>query len=329
MSQSSDVSSEDIHSKQASDNKVQRSLLDNLRIWIIELRPPFLTASIIPVLLGTVVALNVADSFDALYFGLTMAGMLFLHSGTNVLNDYYDFIDGVDKPSVEPTPFSGGSGLLANGTLQPKSVFHYSLSLLILGTLIGLYITYQKGWVILLFGIMGLISGVFYSASPIKLANRGVGELFVGLNFGPLVVIGTYYVQTRSFAIEPVIASLPIGFLIAAVLYINEFPDYSADKEAGKANILVRLGKERGVIVYYFLMASTYLSIILGMAFGFVPLISILALATIPLSYKAVMNVRRNYDDVEKLLPANALTILIHLVTGVLLCVAYVADHVL
>lgn len=298
------------------------------KLWIMELRVPFLTASIIPVFLGTIIAFHSKDTFDAFYFTLTLLAMILLHSGTNVMNDYYDFIDGVDKTGVEPTPFSGGSGLLANGSLSPRSVFHYSLSLLLVGTLLGLIIASQRGWIILGFGIMGLISGIFYSASPIKLASRGVGELFVGLNFGPLVVLGSYYVQTQSLALEPVIASLPIGFLIAAVLYINEYPDYSADKEAGKANILVRLGKERGVMVYFVLMGATYVSILISAGLGFIPLISIIALATLPLTLKAMKIVSSYYDNTEKLLPANGLTILIHMVTGILLCIAYIIGHV-
>ena len=314
---------------QSSQDRHGRKAFGNWKLWVMELRAPFLTASIIPVILGTLIAAHSEDTFDAFYFTLTLLAMILLHSGTNVMNDYYDFIDGVDKTGVEPTPFSGGSGLLANGSLSPRSVLHYSLSLLFVGTMIGLFLTYQRGWIILGFGIMGLISGVFYSASPIKLASRGVGELFVGLNFGPLVVLGCYYVQTQSFALEPVIASLPIGFLIAAVLYINEYPDYNADKQSGKANILVRLGKEKGVMVYFTLMAATYVSIIISAGLGFIPPIAIISLATLPLALKAMKLVRTNYDDTEKLLPANGLTIMIHLVTGILLCIAYIIGHVI
>jgi len=313
--------------EQSMSNRNERTVSSKIFIWIKELRAPFLTASIIPVLLGTIIAVHAEDSFNAFYFMLTLLAMVLLHSGTNVLNDYYDFVDGADRSSIESTPFSGGSGLLANGSLSPGSVFRYALSLLIIGTVIGLLITYLRGWMIFGFGIMGLISGIFYSASPVKLSARGVGELFVGLNFGPLVVLGSYYVQTQSLTIEPVIASLPIAFLIAAVLYINEYPDYSADKQAGKTNILVRLGKERGVMVYYALMLATYASLLWGVGSGCIPIISLIALATLPLSMKALMVVRNNYNDTEKLLPANALTILIHLITGIILCISYLIDH--
>ena len=226
-----------VNNDQLSKNNNPRSFSNKVKLWIKELRAPFLTASIIPVFLGTVVAFHVEDTFNFSFFILTMVAMILLHSGTNVLNDYYDYMDGVDKIDIESTPFSGGSGLLADGSLRPKSVFNYAMSLLLVGCIIGVYIAYERGLIILIFGIMGLISGIFYSAHPVKLINRGVGELFVGINFGPLVVIGSYYVQTQSLAIEPVVASLPMGFLITAVLYINEFPDYSTDKDAWRTNI--------------------------------------------------------------------------------------------
>jgi 1,4-dihydroxy-2-naphthoate octaprenyltransferase len=241
-----------------------------------------------------------------------------------MINDYFDFKSGCDlHPTYEEfwAPFFGGSRLLPEGVLNPRDVYIASLLSFAVSGIIGVYLALERGLVIVLLGVIGVLSGYFYVT---QLATRGVGELFVGLNFGPLMVLGSYYVQAQTIPLEPLVASIPVGLLIAAVLWINEIPDYDADKRVGKNTLVVRLGRKRAADVYGVLMLSTYAVILLGISLSLMPVLTLLSFLSAPLAIRAVFVARRNYGDPRKLVPANAGTIRVHLFTGLLLCIAYV-----
>jgi len=300
-----------------------------LKIWIRELRVPFLTASIVPVILGTLVALIKTGNIDFLYFILTLVGVCLLHAGTNVANDYFDYKGGTDNINREfITPFSGGSRVIQQGLMSPREVLVEAMILFGLGALVGLYLTFTRGITVLYLGAIGMVSGFFYTAPPFKFASKGIGELLVGLNFGVLVVLGSYYVQTKSIAIEPLLASLPVSFLITAVLWINEFPDYKADRETGKLTLVVRLGRGKAVNFYRILMYLPYTVILVFILLGYLPLFFLIGLLTLPKAKTAVNIAKRFYEDPQNLAPANGLTIAIHLQTGILLSIAYVLAFV-
>jgi 1,4-dihydroxy-2-naphthoate octaprenyltransferase len=298
--------------------------MNKLMVWIEELRAPFFTATIISLLLGTVMAWARTSVFHLGYFLLVLFGGVCLHAGTNIANDYFDHKSGNDETNTEYIrPFSGGSRLIQKGALRPREVLVGSLIFLILGSSIGLYLAWARGMVILLLGVIGVFSGFFYSAPPFKLANRGVGELLVGINFGILMTVGAYFVQTQSFSWEPFVASLPVAFLISAILYINEFPDFKADMATGKKHLVVRLGKKRAAFGFILILCAVYLSMILGVAFKMISPFALLGLLTLPIALKAMQVARFNFNDTSKLVPANAGTILIHLLTGGLIIVGY------
>lgn len=292
--------------------------------WLLELRAPFFTASIVPVVLGTVIAWQRVGAFHGGYFILTLIAAMALHAGTNIANDYFDHRSGNDPVNVEfVSPFTGGSRLIQEGLLSPREVLMESLLFFALGSAIGLYLAWARGSIILALGLIGLFSGFFYTGTPINLASRGVGELIVGLNFGLLMTLGSYYIQARSLAWEPVIASIPVSLLIAAVLWINEFQDAPADHAVGKETLVVRLGRRRAATGYFLIMAATYLSITLSVLFRAIPPFALLALLTAPLAYRAVNTARLYYHDRLRLAPANAATVMIHLFTGLLLSLGY------
>lgn len=296
--------------------------------YIKELRAPFFTATIVPVILGGAIAFS-QGIFHPSYFSLALIGAVFLHAGTNVINDYFDFLSKDDLLVEIKTPFSGGSGILPAGLLKPREVLVFSLILFLIGSLIGIYLTFVRGVFILVIGIIAVFSGYFYSAPPISLMNRGIGELFVGLNFGPLCVLGTYYVLTQKISFEPIYASIPVGILIATVLFINEFPDYNADKQVEKRHLVVRLGRKKAVEGYALLFSVTYICILAGVVLRILPIYSLIALATIPYAKKAVEIAKKYYEDTLNLIPAMALTIKIHLLTGLLLSISYILEGVL
>lgn len=295
-----------------------------IKLYLQELRIPFFVASIIPVILGSIIALHINGTIHWGYFLLTLIGGMLVHAGINVANDYFDHKSGNDEVNKEYIrPFSGGSRLIQKKLLTPKEIILESLVCLALGSSIGLYLTYQRGTFILLLGLIGIISGFFYSAPPFRFANRGIGELLVGINFGTIMCLGSYYVQTQSINIIPVIASIPVGLLIALVLYINEFPDFNADKSVGKYHLVVRLGREKAAIGYMVGIAMVYTAIIIGVFSHTVPVIALLSLLTFPMAIKAIKTLSENFAEPWKLFPANVLTIKLHLYIGLLLSLSY------
>ncbi len=293
-------------------------------MWLTELRAPFLTATLVSIILGAAIAWTRNNAFNIAYFLLSLAGGLFLHLGTNVANDYYDHKSGNDEINKEfVRPFSGGSRTIQSGLLTPKEVISGAVLLFSGATLIGLYLTWVRGPFVLALGLIGLISGLFYTAPPLNWVGKGIGEALVGINFGALMTLGAYYVQTQEATLEPLIASLPASLLIAAVLYINEFPDYSADKAVGKKTLVVRLGRSKAVYGYALIVFGSYASIFGSVIAGITPPYTLVALIPFPLAVEAVRHAFKFHSEPFSLVPANATTIVIHLLTSLLLSLGY------
>jgi len=298
--------------------------------WVEAVRAPFFTATIVPIFLGAVIAWARDGVFHWGYFLLALIAGLCLHAGTNLANDYFDHLSGTDEVNVEfLRPYTGGSRVIQKGLVPAQQMLTAALISFTLGGLIGLFLVWTRGLVILWLGLIGALSGFFYTAPPLALASTGLGELFVGLNFGVLMTLGSYYVQAQRFAWEPVVASIPVALLIAGVLYINEFQDYHADRQAGKYTLIVRLGRRRAMIGYVALMVATYLSIVVPAVLGVTSPFTLLALLTLPIAWTAVRTARVHYDDYLKLAPANAGTIMVHLLVGLLLTMGYLLDRML
>ncbi len=301
-----------------------------LKNFITALRLPFTTASIVPVIVGTAVAWNVTGEINWIYFIAAFIGVASLHLGSNLANDYFDHKSGNDEANVKVSPFSGGSRVIQEGLLSPKQVISASLLFLALGVILGLYIIISLGsWELLLIGVAGLLGGYFYTAPPFKFGYRSVGEIVIALCFGVLPVLGAYYVQAQAFSLTAVLASIPVAILIALVLLINGFQDRDADKKVGKKTMVVRLGKKSAMKVYSFFMISTYLFIAIAVILRYFPLWTLISLLTLPLAVKALNVARKNYDKIGELIPANAMTIMIHLFTGLLLSLGFILDRLL
>lgn len=300
----------------------------DVKVWMRELRLPFATLSIVLVVLGASTAWYVSGIFEPFYFLLTFFGVLFIHLGTNVVNDYFDSLKGrTDWINKELTPFSGGSQVIQKKLLTPKKVYKGAILLFALAIAIGFYLSTLRGWQILPLGLIGVFSGYFYVHPKINIAARGIGELVVGLNFGPLLMLGVYFVQVQSFALQPLLVGIVMGTLVGTVLWINEFPDYNADKKGGKRTMVVRIGREKAAEVYKWLLASVYVIIALAVAFGFFPVLTLVAFITLPLAYNSIKTAKKFHSNTKKLIPANAGTIKITLQTGVLLALAFVISR--
>lgn len=285
-------------------------------------RLPFLTATAVPVLLGAAIAWK-DGPINAWLFMLTLVGVACFQIGTNVINDFFDHTSGVDEANLTPTPFSGGSRLIQRGLLDSSSTRSLSLTFYTIGTVIGFILIWLRGWELLLFGLVGILLGFLYTAPPVQLAHRGLGELAVGIGFGPLIVVGTYWVQSQRWSNEALLASIPVGLLITAVLYINEIPDRMWDARAGKRTLVTRLSLDASVMGYAVIVGAAYSSIVLGVLLSELPALTLLALLTLPMAWKAFQVLRRHHSFPYRLLPANATTIFNHLLTGMLLMLGY------
>jgi 1,4-dihydroxy-2-naphthoate octaprenyltransferase len=293
-------------------------------IWLAAPRPQFFTAAVIPVALGAAIAWDRTGSVNWANFYLTMAGAVLSQAGLNLTNDYYDFLSGDDVINKTPTPFSGGSRLLPNGVLKPAQVLTAGITCFFLTAAIGLYLVYaMKGYLLFLFGGIGIFLAFFYTASPLKIGYTRMGEAATGIGFGPLMVLGSYYVQTGKLAWEPFFASLPVGILIALVLFINEFPDYEADLATGKRNTVVSIGKSRASNIYAWLIMSAYAVLAAGAAAGVFPVTSLTVFLTLPFAVKAAVTARSHYGKIKELLLANALTVIVHFSFGLLFTLSY------
>ncbi len=291
-------------------------------IWARLARIPFLTGTIIPVTLGAVIAWTAIKAFNPAYFALALVAAMCLHLGTNIINDYFDFRSGCDAINTEGlSPISGGSRVLLENLISPRRAYFAAICLFAVASLIGIVLFVAVGWGVLLLGAIGVVSGYFYVT---QLAPRGVGELMVGLDFGPLMVLGSYYVQNRNLLLGPLVASVPVGFLITAILWINEIPDYTADKAVGKKTIVVRVGRKRGADLYGVIVMAAYAWTVVMVGLKLMPLASLIVLITLPLAMKAITTARKYSEKSQSLITANLSTIRVHLLFGVLLVIGYV-----
>lgn len=303
-------------------------MMGKLKSWVMELRAPFLTATLVSIILGTVIAWTRNSLFNPTIFLLALIGGSFAHLGTNVANDYFDHKSGNDEINKEfVRPFSGGSRTIQLGLLKPREVLAGSLLFFGAATLIGVYLTLVSGPLILVLITVGLISGFFYTAPPFNWVSKGVGEFLVGVNFGALLTLGSYYVQTGALALEPVLASIPVSLLIAGVLYINEFPDYAADKTVGKKTIVVRSGRARAVYGYALIVLGAYASVLLAVLSGMAPVYVLLALVPLPLAFESVRHAFKFHSESPSLAPSNAMTIVLHLITSLLISFGYLMSR--
>ena len=286
-------------------------------------RLPFLSATIVPILLGIAVA-GLHGAFNWWVALLTIVGGAVVHLAINVFNDVYDFRSGADEANVTPTQFSGGSRVILYGLLSARTMMALAIAFYAVGIAIGLLLAATRGWGLLWLGVAGALIGFFYTAPPFKLVHRGLGELAVFAGFGPIMTLGAYYVQAQQYAWEPFLASIPVGILIALVLYVNEVPDRHSDAQAGKRTLPVRFSKEAIIRGYEAAVLATFALIVVLAVTGVMPRPTLLALLAIPLALPVVRALRESYDLPYVLMPAMGKNIQLHLVTGLLLVVGYV-----
>jgi 1,4-dihydroxy-2-naphthoate octaprenyltransferase len=292
-------------------------------IYFRETRPHFLLLTPVSVAVGVGTAAWVKGGLGALpwgYVSLAFIGALGAHIATNVLNDYFDYVSGLDL-KTKPTPFSGGSGILPQRLMTPRNALVFGLVALGLTAAIGIFFWTVWGWGILPLGLLGIITIVAYT--PWVTKHPFLCLIAPGLGFGPLMVMGTHYVLIGGYDGVSLLASLVPGLLVSNLLLLNQFPDVEADAAVKRRNIPIMMGRGPSARLYAALALAAYLVIILAWVIGDAPAFTLIALITLPLALLTIKGVIQHADQIDQLVPYLAKNVMYTLATPLLLGIGF------
>jgi len=283
------------------------ALANPVKRYLLATRPAFLTIALAGCLLGFATALETAFSWPLALLTLFLA--IAAQAGVNVFNDYYDHLNGTDAANVDRLfPFTGGSRFIQNGVMSPRQTLLYGLVLFAGVIAGGLWLIETRGTGLFWIGLAGLLIGWAYSAPPLKLNSRGLGEACVAAGF-LLIVAGADFVQRGALSLNPWLIGLPYALLVTNILYINQFPDRAADIQAGKLHWVARL--EPGVAArgYWLILAAAVVTLLWLVASGWLPALALVSLLAVLPALKAGRMLSQHADEPAQLAPALQMTI--------------------
>lgn len=282
-------------------------------------RPAFLAATLVACLLGFAVVTRDGVAVDTAAAGAALLLALLIHAAVNVLNDYYDALNGTDTINRERLyPFTGGSRFIQNGVMTPAQTAAFGYALLAVAMVGGVWLAWHVGWGLLWIGAAGVVMGWAYSAEPFKLNSRGLGEACVLLGFLG-VVVGADYVQRHTYDLQPWLIGLPYALLATNLLYINQFPDRKADAASGKRHWVVRLPLEKAVWIYPLLALVAFVSLLLAVAHGSLPVPALFSAFPLLFSAMAAITLVQVAGEPSGLLSAIRATLVAMLGHGIML----------
>ena len=286
------------------------------RNWFLASRPWSFFMSAISVSVGAAQAAT-DGSFSWLLYLVTLFGIVILHAATNLINDYYDILSGVDYRETSTAQYRPHP--LLEGKLRPEQVKKGAWILYGVTALIGVYLTALRGWPILWLGLIGLIASLTYTGPPFKYKYKALGEFSVFLMWGPLMVEGAYYVQRQVFSREAFWISLPFGILVALVLLINNTRDIRHDRKKDIVTLPFLIRQSNGLRLYIVLVMLSFLSVISMSVFGPLDCWSLMVLLSLPLAIRLFKQMLREIP-----LDADAQTAKLDTVFGVLLVLSFI-----
>lgn len=271
----------------------------------------FLFVGLFPYFLGQILAFNIRKSLNWHNFWWGFLGISLALIGVELFNEYFDAKEGGDRIFIQQKPNI------------PDYFFPLGLFVFSLAFLIGLYLTIKVGWPIILFSFLGFLGAYFYVSPPLKWAYRGWGELVIALSYGPLMVLGSYYLQTKRIGLLPVLVSLILGLLIFSLAIVNEIPDYYQDKLVGKKNLVVRLGKRKVIRIFTLSITSVFILLSFGIGFRVIPLSSIFVFIFLPRVLKSIRRAKDYYDFPKDFLPVIRTALLTYIIVVSCLGLSY------
>jgi 1,4-dihydroxy-2-naphthoate octaprenyltransferase len=287
-----------------------------IRTIVLTSRPQFLLLSLSVVLLGSTIALYQGAEWSALLFVLISVGAVLSHAAINMLNEYQDFHSGLDGVTLK-TPFSGGSSALPNNPQAAPLVFKTLIGVLGLLVILGGYFISLKGWSLLPLGLVGLLVILTYTSKITRWP--WVCLITPGLAFGPLMVLGTYFVWTGTFSMLALALSMVPFFLVNNLLLLNQVPDLKADRTVGRLNILMKVGLKRGLLIFVSFVLLAFASLVSIIIIFKLPELVWLGLLAILLGLPMIKIVLQSDGNVDKLMPALGMNVIINLLTPLLI----------
>lgn len=291
---------------------------NNFKLWLQATRPFSFTASIIPVLFAAVSALSFHTAeITWILLPVVLFGALLFHIGANLMSDYFDFKYGVDAKDT-----FGGSRVLVENLLPPKQILNAGLLSFAIGFVLGLILVYVRGYEVLLMGLGGLFCGLFYTLTRKGLKYIALGDLAVFIAFGPLLVIGSYFSLTGTYPFSIIILSLPIGFLVVAILHANNTRDIYNDARVKIKTLPIIIGLGGAKFFYYFLVFGAYLLVGVFIFLNLIKPWALLVLLSFPIALKNIREfASAKTDNLNSIAMLDVKTAQLHLLFGLLFIV--------
>ncbi len=294
--------------------------MTNVQTFFGPMRLPFVVLTPACAVLGITAAHWHSGNLNLLYILLALLGALAAHISVNALNEYFDFKSGLDFVTHK-TPFSGGSGVLPANPGKARVALGIGLVAMGIVVLVGIFFLQARGVALLPLGLLGLLVVATYTVWLTR--SPWLCLVAPGLGFGSFMVMGTFFVLAGNYSWTAFFASLPPFFLVNNLLLLNQFPDVEADRSVGRRHLPIVSGRRRAARVYSGFLLAAYLSLAAGVVLGYLPVLTLLGLLTLPLAAKAALNALQNADDLQKLMPALGLNVLITILTPLLVATGF------
>jgi len=279
----------------------QQVTISKFQSWILASRPRTLPAALVPVMVGSALAVH-DGKFNFIYSFVALLCSILIQVGTNFTNDLYDYLKGADNENRKGPLRVLVSGLITKGEMKLGIILAFGLAFLM-----GLYLVYSTSWIILVVGLISIFAGLAYTAGPFPLAYNGLGDLFVFIFFGLVGTCGTYFLHHQNITFESIIASIPVGALITNILVVNNYRDIKEDKAAGKYTLAVKLGEIFSFYQYLILSVFAFLVPLIFFTLFDYHFFILLPLISLPIIFKLVRMLNsKNADELNKALELTA-----------------------
>lgn len=277
-------------------------------------------ASMVPCLLGAMLALLTGTNVSWWLMPFIAVSLLLIHAASNVTTDYDDYNHGVDREET-----LGGSRVLVQKLLQPKQMLTFGLILFAIAVIAGIPIIMERGYTILILGFLGILGGYFYTAKPFSFKYHALGDILIFLMYGPAIVAGTYYALTGTFNWVTIYVSIPPGLLITGILHANNLRDIIHDRKANIKTLATVFGEGFAKGEYIFLIGGAYLTVVLLVVFNILPVWSLLVFLSAPIALKNLNQIKGvKVEDTGKIAMLDAMTAQLTLMFGVLLSISII-----
>lgn len=292
------------------------------RVWWQLMRPHTLTASFVPVILGTVLAYELLDRIHVGLFLAMLIASILIQAATNMFNEYYDYKRGLDtEESV------GIGGTIVRDGVQPKVIMRLALLFIAISILLGFYICANSSWWIAVVGLISILVGYLYTGGPLPISSTPFGEIMSGLFMGINIILISFFIQTGTITTTAILVSIPTTILIGVINLSNNIRDVKGDKEFGRKTLPVSLGRDRALIIMAGCFLISYLWIIgLIIFYNLTPWLLIVFLST-PKAYKAVKGFIGKSEPIE-MMPAMKATAQTNTIFGFLLSIGFIISFV-